>query len=505
MGVRRAFVHEEKAMKRYQLRINGEAVDPAGGHWFESQNPYTGEAWAEIPECDARDVDRAVQAAHQALTTGPWSQMTATQRGQLLHRLGELIARDARKLAETEVRDNGKLMAEMLAQLNYIPQWFYYYGGLADKVQGAVLPLDKKGYLSYTRNEPIGVVAAITPWNSPLMLASWKIAPTLAAGCTVVIKPSEFTSASTLELAELFEEAGFPPGVFNVVTGFGKEVGSPLVEHPLVRKISFTGSDTTGRMINEQAARHFKHTAMELGGKSPNVVFEDADLDQAVFGAISGIFAATGQTCIAGSRLLVQDSIHDRFVEKLLSIARTARMGNPMDADTQVGPVTTPPQYRKVLEYLDIARQDGATLLLGGRAASRPECGRGWFVEPTIFGDVTNGMRIAQEEVFGPVLSIIRFKDEEEAVAIANDVRFGLAAAVWTRDIGRAVRMSERLQAGTVWVNCYRAVSFMAPFGGYKDSGLGRENGIDAIREYLQVKTVWINSGAVTGNPFVIR
>jgi aldehyde dehydrogenase (NAD+) len=450
-------------------------------------------------------VDRAVRAAHRALTSGPWAEMSASQRGLLLHRLGDLIARDARKLAETEVRDNGKLLAEMQAQLNYIPQWFHYYGGLADKVQGAVLPLDKKGYLSYTRNEPLGVVAAITPWNSPLMLASWKIAPALAAGCTVVIKPSEFTSASTLEFAALFEEAGFPPGVFNVVTGLGKDVGSPLVEHPLVRKISFTGSDTTGRLINEQAARHFKHTAMELGGKSPNIVFEDADLEQAVFGAISGIFAATGQTCIAGSRLLVQDSIHDRFVGKLLEIARGARMGDPMDADTQVGPVTTPPQYRKVLEYLDIARQDGATLLLGGRAASRPECGQGWFVEPTIFGDVKNHMRIAQEEVFGPVLSIIRFKDEEEAVAIANDVRFGLAAAVWTSNIGRAVRMSERLQAGTVWVNCYRAVSFMAPFGGYKDSGLGRENGIDAIREYLQVKTVWINSGALMGNPFVIR
>jgi acyl-CoA reductase-like NAD-dependent aldehyde dehydrogenase len=244
---------------------------------------------------------------------------------------------------------------------------------------------------------------------------------------------------------------------------------------------------------------------MELGGKSPNIVFDDADLEQAVFGAISGIFAATGQTCIAGSRLLVQDSIYDEVVAKLLDIARTARMGDPMDADTQVGPVTTPPQYKKVLEYLDIARQDGATLLLGGRAADKPECGDGWFVEPTIFGDVTNNMRIAQEEIFGPVLSIIRFKDEAEAVAIANDVRFGLAAAVWTSDIGRAVRMSEKLQAGTVWVNTYRAVSFMAPFGGYKDSGLGRENGIDAIREFLQVKTVWINSGAVAGNPFVMR
>jgi len=492
-------------MKRYQLRISGQALDPQGGAWFETQNPYTGEAWAEIPRGNAQDVDRAVRAAHAALTEGPWADMTATQRGLLLHRLGDLIARDARKLAETEVRDNGKLLAEMLGQLNYIPQWYYYYGGLADKIQGAVLPLDKKGYFSFTRNEPIGVVAAITPWNSPLLLASWKIAPALAAGCTVVIKPSEFTSASTLEFAELFEEAGFPPGVFNVVTGFGNEVGSPLVEHPLVRKISFTGSDATGRRINEQAAREFKHTAMELGGKSPNVVFEDADIDQAVFGAISGIFAATGQTCIAGSRLLVQDSIYDEVVEKLLAIARTARMGDPMDSGTQVGPVTTPPQYQKVLEYLDIGQQDGATLLLGGKAAARPECGKGWFVEPTIFGDVKNSMRIAQEEVFGPVLSIIRFKDEAEAVAIANDVRFGLAAAVWTKDIARAFRMSEKLQAGTVWVNTYRAVSFMAPFGGYKDSGLGRENGIDAIREYLQVKSVWINSGAVGGNPFVMR
>ncbi|KQT11438.1 aldehyde dehydrogenase [Ramlibacter sp. Leaf400] len=492
-------------MQRYQLHIGGREVEPAGGRWLETQNPFTGETWAEIPRGDARDVDRAVQAAHQALTQGPWSEMTATQRGQLLHRLGDLVARDARKLAETEVRDNGKLLAEMLGQLNYIPQWYYYYGGLADKVQGAVLPLDKKGYFSFTRHEPLGVVAAITPWNSPLLLATWKIAPALAAGCTVVIKPSEFTSASTLEFARLFDEAGFPPGVFNVVTGLGDEVGSPLVDHPLVRKISFTGSDTTGRRINEQAARQLKHTAMELGGKSPNIVFEDADLEQAVFGAISGIFAATGQTCIAGSRLLVQDSVHDQVVGKLLDVARTARMGDPMDADTQVGPVTTQPQYRKVLEYLQVATQEGAKVLLGGRAADRPECGKGWFVEPTIFGDVKNSMRIAQEEVFGPVLSIIRFKDEAEAVQIANDVRFGLAAAVWTRDIGRALRMSEKLQAGTVWVNTYRAVSFMAPFGGYKDSGLGRENGIDAIREFLQVKSVWINSGAVSGNPFVLR
>ena len=492
-------------MKTYAMRISGAPAAAKSGEWFESQNPYTGEAWARIPRGGAQDVDVAVQAAHYAFSAGPWAELTATQRGTLLYRLADLIERDARKLAETEVRDNGKLFAEMLGQLNYLPQWFRYYGGLADKIHGSTLPLDKKGYFTYTRHEPLGVVAAITPWNSPLLLLAWKIAPALAAGCTVVVKPSEFTSASTLEFAELFDEAGFPPGVLNVVTGFGHDVGAALVQHPLVQKVTFTGSDQTGRLINEQAARQLKHTSLELGGKSPNIVFEDADLEQAVFGAISGIFAASGQTCIAGSRLLLQDSIHDRFVEKLLALAGSARMGDPMDPGTQVGPVTTPPQYQKVLDYIAVAREEGATLLLGGAAAQRPECGNGWFVEPTIFGDVSNDMRIAQEEVFGPVLSIIRFKDEAEALRIANDVRFGLAAAVWTQDIARAIRMSERLKAGTVWVNTYRAISFMAPFGGYKDSGLGRENGLEAVKEFLQVKSVWLNSGATASNPFVLR
>ncbi len=492
-------------MHQYALKINGQSVAPSGGQWFDTQNPFTGEVWAQIPRGDHLDVDAAVQSAHKALTTGPWSEMTATQRGALMRKLGDLISRDAAKLAATEVRDNGKLLAEMLGQLNYIPQYFHYFGGLADKIQGATLPLDKKGYFAYTKHEPVGVVAAITPWNSPLLLLTWKIAPALAAGCTVVVKPSEFTSASTLEFAELFDEAGFPPGVFNVVTGFGQEVGTPLVEHPLIAKVSFTGSDATGRLINEKAGRLLKHTSMELGGKSPNIVFEDADLDQAVFGAISGIFAATGQTCIAGSRLLVQESIHDAFVEKLVAVAKSARMGDPMDIDTQVGPITTPPQYEKVLDYISVAQSEGAKTVLGGGKGVVPECGLGWFVEPTIFTEVKNNMRIAQEEVFGPVLSVIKFKDEDEALRIANDVRFGLASAVWTKDIGRAIRMSDRLKSGTVWVNTYRAVSFMAPFGGYKDSGLGRENGQDAVREYLQTKCVWINSGAVNGNPFVLK
>jgi (Z)-2-((N-methylformamido)methylene)-5-hydroxybutyrolactone dehydrogenase len=492
-------------VQRYEMFIDGKSREPAGGEWFDTDNPFTGASWAQVARGGAEDVAEAVDAAQRALDSGPWRELTASGRGALLRRLGDTIAANARRLAEIEVRDNGKLFSEMYGQLRYLPEWFYYYGGLADKIEGSVIPLDKKGYFTYTQKEPVGVVALITPWNSPLLLLGWKLAPALAAGCTVVIKPSEFTSASTLELVRLFDEAGLPPGVVNVVTGFGQEVGSALVEHPLVRKIAFTGSDTVGRTINEAAARDLKHVTLELGGKSPNVVFADADLDDAVNGVVSGIFAATGQTCIAGSRLLVQQDVHDEVVRRVVDLAGSARMGDPMDEDTQVGPVTTPAQYAKVLDYIGIAQDEGATAVLGGAAASRPECGDGWFVEPTIFTGVDNGMRIAQEEVFGPVLAVIPFRDEDEAVAIANDVRFGLGAGVWTTDIGRAFRMSSRIRSGTVWVNTYRAVSYMAPFGGVKDSGLGRENGITAIDAYLQDKTVWVNIGAPVGNPFVMR
>jgi aldehyde dehydrogenase (NAD+) len=491
-------------MKRYELYINGVGEAPAQGRYFPSRNPYTGEDWAEMAEADARDVDRAVTAARTAFE-GEWREMTASARGRLLFRLADLIEEDAPRLAEIEVTDNGKLLAEMGAQARYIAQWYRYYGGLADKLEGSVIPSDKPVFFNYTRYEPLGVVAMITPWNSPLLLLTWKLAPALAAGNTAVIKPSEFTSASTLEFMQLFERAGFPPGVVNVVTGFGREAGAALVEHPDVAKVAFTGSDLSGQKIYESAAAGIKHVSLELGGKSPNIVFEDADFEAAVMGAISGIFAATGQTCLAGSRLLVQRSIHDRFVERLTEVAGQARIGDPMAAETNVGPVTTEPQYNKVLEYIDIGRREGATCVLGGGPYEGPGARGGQFVQPTVFTNVTNRMRIAQEEIFGPVLAILAFEDEEEAVAIGNDVEFGLAAGVWTSDMGRALRMADRLRVGTVWVNTYRALSYTTPFGGYKRSGIGRENGIEAIKQYCEVKSVWIATETSTANPFVMK
>jgi acyl-CoA reductase-like NAD-dependent aldehyde dehydrogenase len=493
------------ALPRYQVLIGGEWRDADSGDCFETDNPYTGKAWALIPRCNAKDAEAAVEVASAALEKGPWPQITATARGALLRRLGDLIAENAEALAQTEVRDNGKLIAEMLAQTKYVPQWYYYYGGLADKIEGGVIPSDKAGVFNYTRWEPLGVIVAIVPWNSPLLLLAWKLAPALAAGNTVVVKPSEFTSASALEFGRLVERAGFPPGVVNIVTGFGNEIGEALVSHPKVAKVAFTGGEMSGQHVYETAAKGLKRVTLELGGKSPNIVFDDAVLDDAVKGAISGIFAATGQTCIAGSRLLVQKSIHNQFVDKLVAFARTAKMGDPADFETQVGPVTTPPQYKKILDYIAIGRDEGAEIVLGGRAADKARFGDGRFVEPTIFTGVSNQMRIAREEIFGPVLSVIPFADEEEAVAIANDTIYGLAAGVWTQSIRRAILIAERLRAGTVWVNTYRAVSFTSPFGGYKRSGLGRESGQHAIYEYLQQKSVWISTASEVPNPFVLR
>ena len=496
----------EKTLKKYQLYINGEYVDPLGGEWFDSMDPYRGTAWAQIPKASAADVDRAVTAAGRAMREGPWAQMSPTARGKVLRKLGDRVLAQAERLAALEVQDNGKLYTEMLTQMKYNPEWWYYYGGLADKMEGAMVPVDKPDMLAFTCHEPVGVVAAITAWNSPLLFVAFKCAPALAAGCAVVVKPSEFASASTIEFAALTKEAGLPDGIFNVVTGFGPETGHALVAHPGVAKVTFTGSDATGARIYAQAAQGMKRVSLELGGKSPNVVFEDCDMDAAVSGAVSGIFAATGQTCIAGSRLLVQNSIRDIFVAKLREVASTARIGDPMLATTNIGPVTTLPQYNKVMDYIAIAKAEGARCILGGQAASGEGVMGGQFVEPTIFVDVNNTMRIAREEVFGPVVSVIGFEDEADAIRIANDTIYGLAAGVWTKDIGRAIRMSRALKAGTVWVNTYRAISFMMPFGGMKQSGLGRENGIDAIKEFMETKAVWISAAnAAPANPYIMR
>ncbi len=493
-------------LKRYQTHIDGKWTDARSGKFFESFDPYTGEAWALIPECDGEDCNIAVEAASRAFETGQWPALTPTARGKILRKIAGLIEKNAEYLAQIEVRDNGKLISEMQAQTKYLPEWFYYYGGLADKIQGAVVPVDRADHFNYILREPVGVCAFIVPWNSPLMLTGWKLAPALAAGCTVVIKPSEYTSASLLEFMRLvIAEADIPPGVVNVVTGYGATAGEPLVTHPKVAKVAFTGGTITGARVNELAAKSFKKVSLELGGKSPNIVFDDCVIEDAVSGAISGIFAATGQTCIAGSRLLVQDRIHDAFVEKLVAMAKQAKLGDPSKFETQVGPVTTPPQYRKVLSYIDIAKGEGATCVLGGGPAGKNEGGGTYFVKPTIFTGVDNKMRIAQEEVFGPVLSVIRFKDEDDAVRIANDIAYGLGAGVWTQSVRRAHTMARRIKAGTVWVNTYRAVSFTMPFGGYKASGLGRENGMEAIDGYLQSKSVWINNGPGGGNPFIMK
>lgn len=493
-------------LQRFQTYIGGQWVNAQSGKEFKSFDPYTGEAWALIPECDAHDCNVAVEAASRAFENGPWPQLTATARGKALRRIAALIEKHGEYLAKIETRDNGKLISEMAAQLKYLPEWFYYYGGLADKIQGSVVPVDRADHFNYLLREPIGVCAFIIPWNSPLMLTGWKLAPALAAGCTAVIKPSEYTSASLLEFMRLvIAEAELPPGVVNVVTGYGAAAGEPLVTHPKVAKVAFTGGTATGARVNELAAKTFKKVSLELGGKSPNIVFDDCDMDDAVSGAVSAIFAATGQTCIAGSRLLVQETIHDAFVEKLVAMAKQAKLGDPSLLETQVGPVTTPPQYQKVLSYIDIAKGEGAKCVLGGGPAGKEEGGGAYFVKPTIFTGVDNKMRIAQEEVFGPVLSVIKFKDEEDAVRIANDIAYGLGAGVWTQSVRRAHMMARRIKAGTVWVNTYRAVSFTMPFGGYKASGLGRENGIETIDGYLQTKSVWINNGPGGGNPFIMK
>ncbi|WP_245396738.1 aldehyde dehydrogenase [Jiella sonneratiae] len=473
--------------------IDGAFCPPVGGAYFETDDPFTAEAWGLIPRSGAEDVDRAVAAARRAFREGAWPAMTPGQRGAALHRIAEAIAENAEELARIEVRDNGKTYKEMLAQVKRIPDWYRFFGGLADKITGAVLPSDKPGHMNYLTREPLGVIAMVTPWNSPLMLLAWKLAPALAAGNTAVVKPSEFTSASALRFAELVAATGLPSGVLNVVTGLGSEAGAALVGHRDVAKVAFTGGVGGGCSVYSAAAVGLKPVSLELGGKSPNIVFEDADLEMAARGVVAGIFGSGGQSCVAGSRLLVQRGIHDRLVARIVELTGKIRLGDPMSPDTDIGPVATRPQFERIMTCIGWAKEDGAAVATGGSQVPDPSGGRALFVAPTIFTGVRNDMRIAQEEVFGPVLCVIPFDDEAEAVAIANDTRFGLGAGLWTRDVARVHRVAARLEAGTVWVNTYKITSHLSPFGGYKASGLGREGGMEMIGGYLQTKSVWLN------------
>jgi aldehyde dehydrogenase (NAD+) len=491
-------------LPEYRLFIGGECVDAASGETFDTVDPATGRPWARVPEAAAADVDAAVRAARAALADPAWADLTPAGRGRLLGRLADILRRDAEELAVLESTDNGKLLRETRAQCLAIADHIDYFAGAADKIEGSVIPSGKPNFLVYTQHVPVGVVGLLLPWNSPLFLTMFKLAPALAAGCTVVIKPSEATPVTALELGRRTAEAGFPGGVVNVVTGSGPAPGQALTAHPGVDKISFTGSTRTGIAVAKSALDHLAPTDLELGGKSANIVFADADLEAAANGVVAGIFAATGQTCIAGSRLVVHEDVREPLLERLVARARTIKLGDPKDPETEMGPIATEAQHAKIAAMVGDALDGGARVLVGaGHGVTLPERGR--FAAPTILVDVAPEATIAQEEVFGPVLAVIPFADEDEAVAIANDSRFGLGAGVWTSDIGRAFRMSERIQSGTVWVNTYRAVSFMAPFGGVKDSGLGRENGAAAIDAYLETKTVWVNTGAPTANPFVLR
>ena len=487
----------------YAMLIDGEWVAASDGGTFDSANPANGAVWARAPEATASDVDRAVRAAHRAMTEGPWSRMTATERGRRLRVLGDLLAERSEELGRVETTDTGKLFAETRWQAKYIAEYFHFFGGAADKVSGETLPIDKPDLFVFTDREPVGVVAAVVPWNSQLFLSATKIGPALAAGCAIVLKASEHAPAPILEFAKLIEEAGIPPGVVNVVTGHADPCGRTLTTHPLVARIAFTGGPAAGRHVIRNSAENFAELSLELGGKSPFIVFDDASLESAVNGSISGIFGASGQSCVAGSRLYVQEGIAGEFLAEMIKRAEAIRIGDPQDPETQMGPLCTQGQLEVVEREVARAIEEGGEVLTGG---ARPAGLTGRFFQPTIMRCPRQDMTIVDTELFGPVLSALTFETEEEALRLANDTQHGLAAGIFTRDGARQLRMARAVRAGIVWVNTYRAISPIAAFGGKKSSGYGREAGLQAVYDYTRPKTVWMNmSDEPVANPFAPR
>jgi len=489
--------------QNYGNFIGGRQSPSASGELFRAINPTLGEVWGDFALSGSVDVDAAVSDAHRAFCRS-WGRMSPTERGKRVTRWGELIAANADRIATIESTQNGKLFSEMNLQAKISEDWLRYYGGLADKVEGSVIPLARQSVLNYTVREPLGVVAVITAWNSPTFLNIMAAAPAVAAGNTLVIKPSEVTSASAIEIARLAIEAGMPEGTVNVITGM-RETGEALIDHPLVRKISFVGSVAAGREIGARAGRRLITSTLELGGKSPNIVFGDADLDLAEIGVLAGIFAAAGQTCVAGSRVYLHSSVYDALLDRLVSRAKTLKLGDPLAPATQMGPVATRAQWDKNERMVGEAVSAGAELLVGGAKARLEDFPKGQFFQPTILHVPDRANPILKEEVFGPVLSVVRFDTDEEVLEMANDTDYGLAAGIWTNDLRRAHSFARELQAGTVWINTYRAMGFNSPFGGWKNSGTGRNNGIEAFHQYQQTKSVWCEMSTQAQDPFILR
>ena len=470
-----------------KLLIDNRWVPSESGKTFATVNPSTGEEICQVAEADAADVDKAVQAARRAFDQGPWKKMRASERGRLLHRLADLIEQNAEQLARLETLDNGKpLSIAKAVDVTKTIACYRYFAGWADKVQGKTIPIDGD-FFCYTRHEPVGVIGQIIPWNYPLLMQAWKLAPALATGNTIVMKPAEQTPLSALRLGELILEAGFPEGVVNLLPGFGPTAGAAIARHMDVDKVAFTGSTEVGRLIMEAAAKsNLKRISLELGGKSPNIIFADSDLDDAVEGAHLGLFVNQGQSCCAGSRVFVEETIYDEFVAKSIARARKRRVGDPLDPRTDQGPQVSESQFGRIMDYIESGKREGATLACGGERVGD----RGYFIQPTVFSDVQDEMKIAREEIFGPVMSIIAFKDMDEVISRANRTTYGLAAGVWTRDIKKAHAVANGVRAGTVWVNCYHVLDTRAPFGGFKQSGMGRELGEYGLQQYTEVKTV---------------